>query len=68
MVLFYLPPSLPPFLSLSLSLSLCSNYYNKKRLGQYGPVSAHMNEERVNFAEGIIIIALLSNYGTTIDY
>ena len=44
-----------------VSLYLCSNYYTQKRLGQYGPVSAHMNEERINFfaEEGI---ALSSSY------
>ena len=32
---------------LILNIPSCSNVYNKRH-GQYGPVSVHVNEERVN--------------------
>ena len=52
-----------------LYLYLCSNYYTQKRLGQYGPVSAHMNEERINFfaEEGIYSIKLWHYYISIIN-
>ena len=44
-------------------ISSCSNFYNK-RSGGYGPVSVHVNEERVNLFsdEGIIIYTISSTY------